>query len=49
MTIHSFEIISVPVSDAQRAKLLYRDVLGFTLVRAEAMGPEMSWIQLAPP
>lgn len=49
MAIHSFEIISVPVSDAQRAKRFYRDVLGFALVREEPMGPDMSWIQLAPP
>ena len=49
MTIHSFEIISVPVSDSQRAKSFYRDVLGFALVREEPMGPGMSWIQLAPP
>jgi catechol 2,3-dioxygenase-like lactoylglutathione lyase family enzyme len=48
MPIHSFEIISVPVSDQQRAKLFYRDVLGFALVREEPMGPGMSWIQLAP-
>jgi len=49
MTIDSFEIISVPVSDPQRAKAFYRDVLGFALVREEPMGPGMSWIQLAPP
>ena len=49
MAIHSFEILSVPVSDAQRAKRFYIDVLGFALVREEAMGPDMSWIQLAPP
>ena len=47
-TIHSFEIISVPVNDQQRAKAFYRDVLGFALVREEPMGPGMSWIQLAP-
>jgi predicted enzyme related to lactoylglutathione lyase len=49
MSIHSFEILSVPVSDAQRAKTFYRDVLGFDLIREEPMGPEMTWIQLAPP
>ncbi len=48
MTIHSFEILSVPVSDPQRAKQFYRDVLGFALIREEAMGPDMRWIQLAP-
>lgn len=49
MAIDSFEIISVPVSDQQRAKAFYRDVLGFSLVREEPMGPDMSWVQLAPP
>ena len=48
MSIHSFEIVSVPVSDPQRAKRFYRDVLGFMLIREEPMGPGMSWIQLAP-
>ena len=48
MTIHSFEIISVPVTNQQRAKRFYCDVLGFALIRDEPMGPGMSWIQLAP-
>lgn len=48
MSIDSFEIISVPVADQQRAKIFYRDVLGFDVVHEEPMGPEMSWIQLAP-
>jgi len=48
MPIKSFEIISVPVADQQRAKLFYRDVLGFELIREEPTGPGMSWIQLAP-
>jgi predicted enzyme related to lactoylglutathione lyase len=48
MAIHSFEIISVPVGDQQRAKRFYIDVLGFELVRESPMGPGMSWIQLAP-
>lgn len=29
MAIGSFEIISVPVSDPERAKRFYRDVVGF--------------------
>jgi catechol 2,3-dioxygenase-like lactoylglutathione lyase family enzyme len=48
MPIKSFEIVSVPVSDQQRSKVFYRDVLGFELVREEPMGPGQSWIQLAP-
>ncbi len=48
MSINSFEIISVPVSDQQRSKAFYRDVLGFELIRESPMGPGMSWIQLAP-
>ena len=35
MAIVSFEIVSVPVSDQQRAKRFYRDVLGFELLREE--------------
>ena len=49
MPIRSFEIVSVPVSDQQRAKRFYMEVLGFELVRESPMGPGMSWIQLAPP
>jgi catechol 2,3-dioxygenase-like lactoylglutathione lyase family enzyme len=48
MAIVSFEIISVPVSDQERAKHFYRDTLGFELVREEPMGPTQKWIQLAP-
>ena len=48
MSIHSFEILSVPVSDPQRSKRFYQDILGFALVREEPMGPNMTWIQLAP-
>jgi catechol 2,3-dioxygenase-like lactoylglutathione lyase family enzyme len=48
MSIISFEIVSVPVADQQRAKIFYRDILGFELLREEAMGPNGHWIQLAP-
>jgi catechol 2,3-dioxygenase-like lactoylglutathione lyase family enzyme len=49
MSIVSFEIVSVPVSDQEGAKNFYRDVLGFELLRDEPMGPGVRWIQLAPP
>ena len=48
MAVTSFEVVSVPVADQQRAKRFYLDVIGLDLVREEPMGPEMSWIQLAP-
>jgi len=48
MSISSFEIISVPVSDQERAKRFYRDTLGFELLREESMGPTGKWIQLSP-
>jgi catechol 2,3-dioxygenase-like lactoylglutathione lyase family enzyme len=48
MAIVSFEIVSVPVADPERAKVFYRDVLGFDLVREESMGPQGKWIQLSP-
>ena len=44
-------LVSVPVSDQERAKAFYRDVLGFQVVRettAEA-SPAHSWVQLKPP
>jgi catechol 2,3-dioxygenase-like lactoylglutathione lyase family enzyme len=49
MAICSFEIISVPVGDADRAKRFYQAVLGFDLLREEPMGPGQKWIQLCPP
>jgi catechol 2,3-dioxygenase-like lactoylglutathione lyase family enzyme len=49
MAIVSFEIVSVPVSDQERSKAFYRDVLGFAVVREESMEPNSKWVQLAPP
>jgi len=49
VAIKSFEIVSVPVSDQQRSKQFYRDILGFDLLREMPMGHGQSWIQLAPP
>ena len=48
MAIISFEIVSVPVSDQERAKRFYHDVVGFDLVREDPMGPNQKWIQLSP-
>jgi catechol 2,3-dioxygenase-like lactoylglutathione lyase family enzyme len=44
-------IVSVPVSDQERAKAFYRDVLGFQVVREAEMeaNPARRWIQMKPP
>jgi catechol 2,3-dioxygenase-like lactoylglutathione lyase family enzyme len=44
----SIAIVSIPVTDPQKARDFYRDVMGFTLLRDELMGPEMRWVQLQP-
>jgi uncharacterized glyoxalase superfamily protein PhnB len=36
------------VTNQQQAKAFYQEVMGFELIREEAMGPDMQWIQLAP-
>lgn len=41
-------IVSVPVKDQAAARDWYTGKMGFTLLRDEAMGPEMRWIQLQP-
>jgi catechol 2,3-dioxygenase-like lactoylglutathione lyase family enzyme len=48
MAILSFEIISVPVTNPDKSRDFYRDVLGFELIREMPMGPDMKWIQLSP-
>lgn len=42
-------IISIPVTDPQRSKQFYSEVLGFKLIRDNPMGPNRRWLQLAPP
>jgi catechol 2,3-dioxygenase-like lactoylglutathione lyase family enzyme len=49
MGINRVQVISVPVSDQQRAKAFYTDVLGFDVQNDMPMGPDSRWIQLAPP
>lgn len=44
-------IVSIPVSDQERAKAFYRDVLGFTVVReapAETVQAQR-WVHMKPP
>jgi catechol 2,3-dioxygenase-like lactoylglutathione lyase family enzyme len=49
MAITDLGVVSVPVSDPDRALAFYRDALGFELLYDTPMGPDMRWIQLAPP
>jgi catechol 2,3-dioxygenase-like lactoylglutathione lyase family enzyme len=48
VAITGVEIVSVPVSDQDRARDFYVDVLGLELIRDAEMGP-MRWVQLGVP
>lgn len=42
-------VISIPVSDQDRAKKFYVEVLGFKELADMQMKPDMRWIHLTPP
>ena len=42
-------IVSVPVTDQERAKAFYRDVLGFQVTREADRSPGQRWVQMKPP
>jgi catechol 2,3-dioxygenase-like lactoylglutathione lyase family enzyme len=47
--VESVAVVSVPVSDQERAKSFYVDSLGMKLVRDDSSVPGMRWVQVAPP
>jgi catechol 2,3-dioxygenase-like lactoylglutathione lyase family enzyme len=49
MPIDRVQLFSVPVSDQDRARDFYVDILGFELVTDAAMGPDMRWVMLRLP
>jgi catechol 2,3-dioxygenase-like lactoylglutathione lyase family enzyme len=49
MPIRNVTVVSVPVSDQDRAKKFYTDTLGFRLLRDDSSVPGIRWIQVAPP
>jgi catechol 2,3-dioxygenase-like lactoylglutathione lyase family enzyme len=57
MTLGSISLITVPVTDQERAKAFYVDVLGFTVKMDYVMGAEIAgtagagarWLALTPP
>jgi catechol 2,3-dioxygenase-like lactoylglutathione lyase family enzyme len=48
MSIKQVNVVSVPVSDQDRAKHFYVEQLGLKLVREDTSVPGMRWIQVAP-
>jgi catechol 2,3-dioxygenase-like lactoylglutathione lyase family enzyme len=49
MAITNLEVISVPVSDQERAKQFYAQTLGFKVEADSNFGESMRWIMLRPP
>ena len=47
--INRVDVVSIPVSDQDRAKAFYRDKLGFEELSDTPMGDGMRWVQLSPP
>jgi predicted enzyme related to lactoylglutathione lyase len=47
--ITNVKLMGVCVSDQQRALDFYVNKLGFEVLTNEPMGPDMSWIEVAPP
>jgi len=48
MAVKDVVVVSVPVSDPERAKTFYVDQLGLELRRDDSSVPGMRWIQVAP-
>lgn len=48
MSITKIQLLSVPVSDQDRARDFYVGALGFELVREMPMGPNQRWVQVRP-
>ena len=48
MTVQDVIVVSVPVSDQERAKAFYVDTLGLELQRDDSSVPRIRWVQVAP-
>lgn len=49
MGLHTIEVVSIPVSDQDRAKEFYAEKLGFTVVVDAPFDEGVRWVQLSPP
>lgn len=47
--VSNVAVVSIPVSDQDKAKDFYVDTLGLDLVRDDTSVPGLRWIQVAPP
>lgn len=48
MNINRIDIVSIPVTDQDASKRFYSEVLGFSVIRDNPMGPDRRWVQLGP-
>jgi catechol 2,3-dioxygenase-like lactoylglutathione lyase family enzyme len=48
MAVQDVTVVSIPVSDQERAKAFYVDTLGLELVRDDDSVPGIRWVQVAP-
>jgi len=48
MSVKTVTVISVPVSDQDRARDFYVGTLGFELIRDDPTVPGLRWVQVAP-
>jgi catechol 2,3-dioxygenase-like lactoylglutathione lyase family enzyme len=49
MTVNNLQVISVPVSDQDRARNFYAEQLGFAVEMDSVFGGGMRWVMLRPP
>ncbi len=49
MALTNLTVVSVPVSDQDRAKRFYADTLGFSVDIDSSFGDGMRWVMLRPP
>jgi catechol 2,3-dioxygenase-like lactoylglutathione lyase family enzyme len=49
VAVEAVTVVSVPVSDQERAKSFYVDRLGLELIRDDDSVPGIRWVQVAPP
>jgi catechol 2,3-dioxygenase-like lactoylglutathione lyase family enzyme len=49
VAVTNLEVVSVPVTDQERAKRFYVDKLGFTVGIDGEFGESMRWVMLRPP